>query len=93
MGDAYPKLLADYEGLLVDREFAEEGYRAALTALDIARTNAQRQSRYLAAYVRPTLPQTAEFPRRFVVLGMIGLFVLLVWSIMALIYYSVRDSR
>lgn len=92
-GDDYPSLLAEYEGLIVDREFAEEGYRAALGALDLARTNAQRQSRYLAAYVQPTLPETAEFPRRMIVLGLIGLFVLLIWSIMSLIYYSVRDSR
>lgn len=93
VGDDYPTLLAEYEGLVVDREFAEEGYRAALTALDLARNNAQRQTRYLAPYVRPTLPQSSEFPRRWVLLGLIGLFAGLVWSILALIYYSVRDSR
>jgi capsular polysaccharide transport system permease protein len=93
VGEDYPTLLAEYEGLVVDREFAEEGYRAALTALDIARNNAQRQSRYLAAYVQPTLPQSAEFPRRWVLFGMIALFVVLIWSILALIYYSIRDSR
>ncbi|WP_390915621.1 sugar transporter [Pseudosulfitobacter sp. SM2401] len=92
-GDDYPTLLAEYEGLIVDREFSEEGYRAALASLDLARTNAQRQSRYLAAYVQPTLPETAEFPRRMIVLGLIGLFVLLIWSILTLIYYSIRDSR
>jgi capsular polysaccharide transport system permease protein len=92
-GDDYPTLLAEYEGLIVDREFSEERYRASLAALDSARTNAQRQSRYLAAYVQPTLPQTAEYPRRMVVLGLIGLFVMLIWSILTLIYYSIRDSR
>ncbi|MEP1994409.1 MAG: sugar transporter [Ascidiaceihabitans sp.] len=92
-GEDYPTLLAEFEGLVVDREFAEEGYRAALTALDVARNNAGRQSRYLEAYVRPTLPQSSEFPRRWVLLGMIGLFVGLIWSILALIYYSIRDSR
>ena len=93
VGDDYPTLLAEYEGLVVDREFAEEGYRAALTALDLARNNAQRQSRYLAAYIQPTFPQSSEFPRRWVLLGMIGLFAVLIWSILALIYYSIRDSR
>lgn len=92
-GEDYPSLLAEYEGLIVDREFAEESYRAALTALDVARNNAVRQSRYLATYVAPTYPETAHFPRRFVVFGVSVLFLLLTWSILILIYYSVRDSR
>ena len=64
-GEDYPTLLAEYEGLVVDREFAEESYRAALAALDGARANASRQSRYLATYVEPTYPETAEFPQRW----------------------------
>jgi capsular polysaccharide transport system permease protein len=87
----YPQLIAEYEGLVVDREFAEENYRAALAALDLARANASRQSRYLATYISPTLAQTSEYPRRFVIAGLTALFLILGWSIMALVYYSVRD--
>jgi len=90
-GDDYPRLIAEYEGLVVDREFAEENYRAALAALDLARANAQRQSRYLATYIAPTLAQTSEYPRRGMIIGMAALFLMLGWSIMALVYYSVRD--
>jgi capsular polysaccharide transport system permease protein len=90
-GDDYPRLIAEYEGLVVDREFAEENYRAALAALDLARANAQRQSRYLATYIAPTQAQTSEYPRHGVIIGMTTLFLLLGWSIMALVYYSVRD--
>ncbi|WP_299818157.1 sugar transporter [uncultured Jannaschia sp.] len=92
-GDDYPTLLAEYEGLVVDREFAEESYRAALSALDISRTNASRQTRYLATYISPTRPQSAEYPRRSVLLALTALFLILGWSILVLIYYSVRDSR
>ena len=92
-GQDYPTLLAEYEGLMADREFAEETYRAALTALDVARAEATRQTRYLAAYVRPTLPSTAEFPQRWTLFGLTALFLLLAWSILALVYYSIRDSR
>lgn len=93
IGDDYPSLLAEYEGLLVDSEFSAEAYRATLTALDLARANAARQSRYLAAYIRPTLPEVAEFPQRWTILGIGFLFLFLTWSILALIYYSIRDSR
>ncbi|WP_345229552.1 sugar transporter [[Roseibacterium] beibuensis] len=92
-GEDYPTLMAEYEGLIVDREFAEQSYTAALTALDVARTNAVRQSRYLAVYIRPTLPESAEFPRRWVTIGVAALFLLLGWSIMALVYYSIRDRQ
>lgn len=89
--DDYPALIAEYEGLVVDREFAEESYRAALGALDLARANASRQSRYLATYITPTLAETSEYPRRLVIFGLGSLFLLLGWAIMALVYYSVRD--
>ncbi|EAR49442.1 putative polysaccharide export-assoiated protein [Oceanicola granulosus HTCC2516] len=92
-GDEYPQLLAEYESLVVDREFAEESYRAALAALDAARANASRQTRYLAAYVAPTLPQVAEYPRRLTLLGLAAGFLFLFWAVMSLIYYSIRDSR
>ena len=87
----YPSLMAEYEGLRVDREFAEETYRAALTALDSARSNAARQSIYLATYIRPTLPQSAGHPQRLTLAGLTGLFLIMIWSIGALIFYSLRD--
>ncbi|MGO4909639.1 sugar transporter [Pseudorhodobacter sp. W20_MBD10_FR17] len=90
-GSDYPALIAEYEGLTVDSEFAEESYRAARAALDLARANASRQSRYLATYIAPTMAQTSEYPRRGVIFGLAGLFLLLGWAIMALVYYSIRD--
>ncbi|MEP6019646.1 MAG: sugar transporter [Paracoccaceae bacterium] len=87
----YPNLIAEYEGLVVDREFAEESYRAALAAFDVARAKASRQSRYLATYVHPTLSESSLFPRRWVMASLGGLFLLLSWGVMALVYYSIRD--
>ncbi len=92
-GEDYPTLIAEFEGLVVDREFAEGSYRAALTALDLARTNAVRQSRYLAVFIQPTSPERADFPRREVILGLAAMFLALGWAVMALIYYSIRDRR
>ncbi|WP_241482716.1 sugar transporter [Leisingera sp. ANG-M7] len=91
VGEDYPTLISEFERLTVDREFAEEVYRAALTALELARDDAARQSLYLAAYIKPTLADESEYPRRFMLSGLAGLFLLLSWSIGALVYYSVRD--
>lgn len=93
LSESYPDLIGEFESLSVDQEFAEETYRASLTALDAARANASRQSLYLAAYVRPTLAQSSEFPQRGMISLLVGLFLFLGWGTLTLIYYSIRDRR
>ncbi|WP_297771169.1 sugar transporter [uncultured Roseovarius sp.] len=89
----YADVVAEFERLTVEREFAEKKYTSALSNFDSAQANAQRQSRYLAAYVQPTLAESAEYPRRFLILGLCGLVFFGSWSIMVLVYYSLRDRR
>jgi capsular polysaccharide transport system permease protein len=88
---AYPQLIAQFESLQVDQAFAETTYQAALTALDAARSNAARQSLYLASFIQPTLAQRAEYPDRPVIILIAALFLTLGWSVLALVYYSLRD--
>ncbi|KAA8610021.1 sugar transporter [Salipiger aestuarii] len=90
-GEDYPTLISEFEGLTVEREFAEEVYRAAKASRDAAQANADRQSRYLATYIAPTLAETSEYPKRALIFGLSGLFLLLSWGISVLIYYSIRD--
>jgi len=92
-GDDYPSLLEEFERLSVDMQFAEETYRLSLAAQDVARSKATRQSRYLAAYISPTLAETAEYPQRLTIAGLIGIFLLMGWAILVLVYYSLRDRR
>jgi len=92
-GESYATLVAEFERLMVDREFAEKKYTGALSNYDGALAQAQRQSRYLAAYLHPTLAESAQYPRRPLLMGLIVLFLLIGWSTSALIYYSLRDRR
>ncbi len=85
--------IGEYERLFVDRQFAEETYTAALSAFYSAQNEAARQSRYLAAHVRPTLAERADYPQRWLLFGMLSVFLFLVWSVLVLIYYSLRDRR
>lgn len=91
VGEDYPSLISEFEQLTVDLEYAEAAYRAALTALKVASDDATRQSRYLATYIKPTQAEEAQYPRRFILTGLVGLFLLLIWAIGALVYYSIRD--
>ncbi len=88
---SYATTVAEFERLTVDREFAEQAYVAALSAYDGARAEANRQSRYLAAYIQPTLAERAEFPQRELLLALVAVFAFLLWSILTLVYYSLRD--
>ena len=92
-GGAMPEMVGDFEALKVDLEFASSAYTQALANLTVARAEARRQSRYLAAHVEPTLAERALYPRRAILSGLIGLFLLLGWGVLMLIYYNVRDSR
>lgn len=92
-GRAFADLVGEYERLIVDREFAEQAYVAALAAFDAARSDAVRQSRYLAAHVEPTLAEKAEYPQRATLLSISVLFLFLSWSILVLVGYSLRDRR
>ncbi|WP_238705115.1 capsule biosynthesis protein [Parasedimentitalea marina] len=89
----FANLVGEYEGLLVDREFSEQAYTVAWAAYDAAQAEARKQSRYLAAHIRPTLAERAEYPDRPILLLVIGVFLLFVWLLLVLIYYSLRDRR
>ena len=91
--EAYATLVGEFESLMVDREFAEQSYLSALTALEAAQAEAERQTRYLAAHIRPTLAQSAEYPQRETILMVLALFAFAAWATAALIFYSVKDRR
>ncbi len=91
--ESYATTIAEFETLTIDREFAEQAYGLALTAFDAARAEANRQSRYLADYIAPTMAEKAEFPQKELIVFVVGLFSVLIWSIGALSYYALRDRR
>ena len=90
-GSTYAAIISEFERLTVDREFTERTYEAAQAAYDSARTEANRQSRYLAAYITPTLAERPEYPQRFLILAIVTLFSFLIWTISTLIFYAIRD--
>ena len=92
-GADYATLVSEFERLAVDRQFAEESYTAALVAFDLAQAEARRKSRYLAAHIKPTLAETPQFPRRWLLTATIGFFSLCVWALSVLVFYSIRDRR
>ncbi|MFX0547311.1 hypothetical protein ACEWPL_017385 [Roseovarius sp. S1116L3] len=89
----YSNLVDEFERLMVDREYGEKSYLAAQAAVGTARAEAQRQSRYLAIYAEPSLPESMQYPKRYTLILVITPFLLLGWSIGVLVYYGIRDRK
>ena len=92
-GGAFSELISEYEGLSVEREFAEQSYISALAAFDSALAEAGRQSRYLATFIAPTQAERSTHPKRARLLALTAVFALLIWATGTLMYYAVRDRR
>lgn len=90
---AYAELIGQYESIAVDREFAEQSYRASLAAYESAQAEARRQSRYLAAHVHPTLAERPEYPERLLLMTAFAGFLFLMWGLLVLVAYSLKDRR
>ena len=84
-------LLEDYQTLLTDQEFSEKAFISALSSLEAARIEAGRQQRYLATFVRPSLPEDALYPRRGLNVFVIFVLSAMLWAIGTLLVYAVRD--
>ncbi|NNU16766.1 hypothetical protein HK107_10585 [Parvularcula sp. ZS-1/3] len=63
--DTLAALLREYEGLVIDREYAETRLTAAMASLDSARQLANQRERFVVPIVAPTMPTVATEPRRF----------------------------
>ncbi|WP_108260965.1 hypothetical protein [Mangrovicoccus ximenensis] len=93
VGSDQAPAVGTYEELLVDRQFAEQAYTAALGAYDAAVAEARRKSRYLAVHIEPTMAASSVYPQR-ITLGLTCLaFFTVVWGISMLVLMSIRDRR
>jgi capsular polysaccharide transport system permease protein len=58
--------IAEYERLMLEREFAERTFVSALNSLEAARVDAQRQRLYLERISSPNVPDYAAYPYRLI---------------------------
>jgi len=89
--DRLSQVVADYEDLQVELEFARTAYTSMLGSLETARAEAQKQQKYLLPVVAPNLPDEPLEPRRM--LGVLTVFFcsLVVYGIGALLLAAIRE--
>lgn len=89
----FANLMADFERLKVDQDFAQQAYLSALAAHDQALTDAQHKTRYLSTYVAPTLAESSTAPNRPMTAFLVALIAFILWAVSVLVYYALRDRR
>jgi len=84
---------AEYQRLQLEREFADKQLAIAMSALEGARSEAQRQQLYLETIAKPSLPDEATFPKRF--RGILSTLVLglVAWGILSMLLAGVREHQ
>jgi len=84
-------LIDRYQPLVLEEELAKQRYASALSSLEVAQAEAQRQQRYLIAFVSPQLPDEATEPRRaWMVASVLG-FAALIFAIGGLLWSAIKD--
>ena len=84
-------MMGEFMPLAEERKFAEKAYLSALASLETARLEAARQQVYLSVIVPPGLPEEADFPRPWRMIGLTALVATTIWLIGLLGVYSIRE--
>ena len=90
-GSPLSTVVGDYEQLNLEVQFAQNMLTGAMQALTQARVNAGAQHLYITPYVRPHLPQSSVYPRRFLSVVMIALVAFSFWVAGLMIVRSIRE--
>ena len=85
------RVMARFEELRFDLEFANERYRLALLALEGAQIEASRKVKSLVVVARPNLPDEALYPDRPYILGTVAAFLLMGFAIFSVVLAAIRE--
>jgi capsular polysaccharide transport system permease protein len=91
--DRLGALTADFQGLQMKAEFALDAYKLALGAVENARIEATRKLKSLVVIEAPTLPETAEYPRRLYNLATLLVACLLLYGVVRLVLATIREHQ
>ncbi len=88
---ALSKVVGEYEQLDLERQFAQNMVTSTMQTLEQARATAAAQHLYITPYVRPSMPQSATYPKRLASIAMVALTSFLIWIFGVLLLRSIRE--
>jgi len=84
---------AEFQKLAMNKEFADKILAGALTTLEQARNEAQRQQLYLERIAQPSLPDAAMQPERLRNILATLLVSLAIWGVLILLIAGVKEHH
>ncbi len=90
-GTILARQMADYELLILEREFADKQLASATVSLENARVEAQRQQLYLSRIVQPNLAVYPLYPKQFISVASIFLGLAVAYGIGWLLIVGMRE--
>jgi capsular polysaccharide transport system permease protein len=85
------KVVAKYDQLEFERQFAQNLTLSAMQSLVQAKANAIQQHVYVTPFVKPAMPQSSTYPSRFLSIGVAAFGFFLVWLVGLLLIRSLRE--
>jgi capsular polysaccharide transport system permease protein len=86
-------LASEYQNLLLDAGFAEDAYKAALTAMETTRIEASRKLKSLVVVETPAKAEVALYPQRLYNLVTLLVILVLAYGIARLVVATIQDHR
>lgn len=83
----------DYQRLQLELDFANRQMASSLASLESARSEAQRQHVYLERVASPSLPDSAQEPRRLRAVAATAALALATWAVLAMVIAGIREHQ
>jgi capsular polysaccharide transport system permease protein len=91
--EKFNALAMDFQALEMKAQFALDAYKLSLAAVENARIDATRKLKSLVVIEPPTLPETAEYPRRIYSILTALVISFLVYGVVRLVAATIREHR
>ena len=80
-----------YEQLNLELQFAQNMVTSTMQTLEQTRANAAAQHLYITPYVRPTIPESATYPKRISSILLFAFYCITIWLLGMLLFRSIRE--
>jgi capsular polysaccharide transport system permease protein len=84
---------AEYQRLILEKEFADKMLASAMSTLEQARNEAQRQQLYLERIAQPNKPDAAMEPRRLRAIIAVFALGMITWGVMSMLIAGIREHQ
>jgi capsular polysaccharide transport system permease protein len=90
-GESINATMAEFEPAIFEKEIAQQLYETALRSLEMARTEALREQRYVETISAPSLPSEATHPRRLWGIATVFVLSVVLMGVVTMLTAAVRE--